>query len=85
VAWQNVVTNQIVSWLRLKRPQAGYVGDVETSDDKRTHSVPLDTEDADDVVIEQQNVGPGVEDGGGEFPDPDAPPQEPAPGAVDDD
>ena len=58
---------------------------METPDDKRTHSVPLDTEEGDDVVIEQQNVGPGVEDGGGEFPDPDAPPQAPAPGAVEDD
>jgi hypothetical protein len=33
------------------------------------------------VVIQQQNVGPDNEDGGGEFPDPHTPPQRPAPGA----
>jgi hypothetical protein len=51
--------------------------------DKRTESVPLETDDG-EVVIEQQNVGPGVEEGGGEFPDPHTPPQQPAPGAADD-
>jgi len=51
-------------------------------DDKRTHSVPLDTESGDDVVIGQQNVGPGIELGGGEFPDPNTPAEPPAPGAA---
>jgi len=31
--------------------------------------------------VQQQNVGPGNEEGGGEWPDPDAPPRPPAPGA----
>jgi hypothetical protein len=42
----------------------------------------LDTEDGVDVPA-QQSVGPEVRQGGGEWPDPDAPPQAPAPGAVD--
>lgn len=49
--------------------------------DKRTHSVPLDTNDG-EAVINQQNVGAGVERGGGEFPDPATPPQPPAPGSA---
>ncbi|MEX2658999.1 MAG: hypothetical protein WD232_04830 [Acidimicrobiales bacterium] len=52
--------------------------------DERTHdpeTVPLDVDEGDDVVIRQQNVGKGEEHGGGEFPDPDAPAQEPAPGS----
>jgi hypothetical protein len=50
-------------------------------DDKRTHSVPLDTDDG-EVVIGQENVGAGVEAGGGEFPDKHTPAQPPAPGAT---
>ena len=49
--------------------------------DKRTTSVPLETENG-ERVIEQQNVGSGVELGGGEYPDPHTPPTAPAPGAV---
>jgi hypothetical protein len=49
--------------------------------DKSTESVPLDT-DHGQTVIAQQNVGAGVERGGGEFPDPHTPPTPPAPGAV---
>lgn len=49
--------------------------------DKRTQSVPIDTGDGDEIV-EQQNVGRGVERGGGEFPDPHTPPEPPAPGAA---
>lgn len=52
--------------------------------DERTHdpeTVPLDLDEGDDdVVISQQNVGVSEELGSGEFPDPDAPPQDPAPG-----
>jgi hypothetical protein len=33
-------------------------------------------------VPAQQNVGYGVEDGGGEWPDPNTPPKLPAPGAA---
>ena len=39
----------------------------ENSGDLSVRSVPLDTEDGDQVVIEQQNVGPGSQVGGGEF------------------
>jgi hypothetical protein len=35
--------------------------------DPRVSSIPLDTEDGDQVVIEQQNVGPGNQVGAGEF------------------
>ena len=45
---------------------------------------PLETEDGVRVPA-QQNVGAGVEEGGGEWPDPNTPPQLPAPGAADDD
>jgi NADH:ubiquinone oxidoreductase subunit F (NADH-binding) len=43
-------------------------------------SVPLETDEG-VVVVQQQNVGPGNEEGGGEWPDPDAAPRRPAPGA----
>ena len=44
-------------------------------------SVPIETDEG-VVVVQQQNVGPGNEEGGGEWPDPDAPPRPPAPGAT---
>jgi hypothetical protein len=44
-------------------------------------SEPLEDEDGNAYVVQQQNVGPGNERGGGEWPDPHAPPQAPAPGA----
>ena len=43
----------------------------------------LETEDGVRVPA-QQNVGAGVEEGGGEWPDPNTPPKLPAPGAADD-
>ncbi len=43
-------------------------------------SAPIDTDDG-SVVIQQQNVGPDNEEGGGEWPNPETPPQRPAPGA----
>ena len=42
---------------------------------------PLETEDGIRVPA-QQNVGAGVEEGGGEWPDPNTPPRLPAPGAA---
>ena len=45
-------------------------------------SEPLEDEDGNTYVIQQQNVGPGNERGGGEWPDPHTPPQSPAPGAA---
>jgi len=44
---------------------------------------PLETEEGVEVPA-QQNVGAGVEEGGGEWPDPNTPPKLPAPGAADD-
>ena len=44
-------------------------------------SEPLEDEDGNTYVIQQQNVGPGNERGGGEWPDPHTEPQTPAPGA----
>lgn len=43
-------------------------------------SAPVETDEG-TVVIQQQNVGGENEDGGGEWPDPETPPQPPAPGA----
>ena len=45
-------------------------------------TVPLEDEHGETYVIRQQNVGPGNEEGGGEWPDPDTPPRSPAPGAA---
>jgi hypothetical protein len=45
--------------------------------DPDVRSVPIEDEDGNEVVIEQQNVGPGNEVGQGEFPDPDTPPKDP--------
>ena len=36
--------------------------------------------DVNEVDLDQQNVGPGGEEGGGEWPDPETPPTGPAPG-----
>ncbi|MGD9999110.1 MAG: hypothetical protein AB7L17_09235 [Ilumatobacteraceae bacterium] len=35
--------------------------------ERAVRSIPLDTEDGGQVVIEQENVGPGNQVGGGEF------------------
>ena len=35
--------------------------------DPRVSTLPLDTEDGDEVVIQQQNAGPGNQVGSGEF------------------
>ncbi|HET9773326.1 MAG TPA: hypothetical protein VFS16_20710 [Acidimicrobiia bacterium] len=53
-------------------------------EDPQVVGEPLETEDGVRVPA-QQNVGPGVEEGGGEWPDPNTPPQLPAPGAAEDD
>lgn len=45
-------------------------------------SEPLETEDGDEVVVEQQNLaGKDNIEGGGEWPDPNTSPRPPAPGA----
>jgi hypothetical protein len=45
-------------------------------------TVPLEAEDGSTYVIQQQNVGPDNELGGGEWPDPNTPPRGPAPGST---
>jgi hypothetical protein len=47
-------------------------------------SEPLEADDGTEYVIRQQNVGPGNEVGGGEWPDPGTPARSPAPGAATD-
>lgn len=53
-------------------------------DDKDTETVPLDLDEDlegdEGVVIQQQNVGKDNMRGGGEWPDPDTPPSDAAPG-----
>lgn len=53
--------------------ERAHQGDVEPPPDEqdpRVSSVPLDTDDGDQVVISQQNAGPGRQVGGGEFKEP---------------
>ena len=52
-------------------------------EDPQVVGEPLETDDGVRVPA-QQNVGYGVEEGGGEWPDPNTPPKLPAPGAADD-
>jgi hypothetical protein len=47
--------------LTSRRPAGG------TSEDISVRSIPLETEDGETVVIEQQNAGPGNQVGGGEY------------------
>lgn len=56
----------------------------ERSEDPQVVGEPLETEDGVRVPA-QQNVGAGVEEGGGEWPDPNTPPKLPAPGAAEGD
>jgi hypothetical protein len=60
------------------------VRDQPQDEDKSVESVPLDLDEGEDVVIKQENVGPGNERGGGEWPDPDTPPSDAAPGSLPD-
>jgi hypothetical protein len=60
-------------------------GPVDIADDPEARlytSAPLEAEDGTIYVIQQQTVGPDNELGGGEFPDPNTPPQSEAPGAA---
>ena len=70
-----------------QRPPDGVPGDqAQPSNqpiDEMVVSEPLDlSEDADDEVVEQQNVGPGNRRGGGEWPDPATAPSDGAPGSA---
>ena len=53
-------------------------------EDRQVVGEPLETEEGVRVPA-QQNVGAGVEEGGGEWPDPNTPPKLPAPGAAEGD
>jgi hypothetical protein len=60
----------------------GAEDDEETDPEAKLYStVPLETEEG-TKVIQQQNVGKDNMKGGGEWPDPDTPPEAPAPGAT---
>jgi hypothetical protein len=64
--------------------QGGWVRDQPQDEDKSVESVPLDLDEGDDVVIRQENVGEDNMRGGGEWPDPDTPPSDAAPGSLPD-
>ncbi len=51
--------------------------------DEQVRTVPLDGEDGAERVLAQENTGWANVEGGGEWPDPDAPPRGPAPGTDD--
>ena len=53
-------------------------------EDKAVESVPLDLQGGEDAVIKQENVGRENMRGGGEWPDPDTPPSDAAPGSLPD-
>jgi hypothetical protein len=55
-------------------PDADDPDSPEDSDEKMYTSAPLEDDEGRPYVIRQQNVGPGNELGGGEWPDPDSPP-----------
>ena len=65
-------------------PERSENPEVVEEDDAQVVGEPLETEDGIRVPA-QQNAGPGIEEGGGEWPDPNTPPQLPAPGAAEDD
>ena len=53
----------------------------EPTDEKMYTGETLDTPEG-PRTPQQMNVGPDNEEGGGEWPDPDTPPQPPAPGSA---
>jgi hypothetical protein len=65
---------------QIRDPENAH-GDDEPSDEKMYTSVPLEDDEGNTYVVQQQNVGPGSEAGGGEWPDPRTPPStdDPAP------
>ena len=54
----------------------------EPDDHRMSEPLDLDGDGVDDTVIAQDAVGADNVIGGGEFPDPDAPPSPPAPGST---
>jgi hypothetical protein len=64
--------------------QGGWVHDEPEDEDQSVETVPLDLQDGEDAVIKQENVGRENMRGGGEWPDPDTPPSDAAPGSLPD-
>ena len=64
--------------------QGGGVRDQPQDEDTSVETVPLDLDEGEDVVIKQENVGEDNMRGGGEWPDPDTPPSDAAPGSLPD-
>jgi hypothetical protein len=62
----------------------GRVRDQPEDEDKSVETVPLDLDEGEDVVITQENVGEDNMRGGGEWPDPNTPPSDAAPGSLPD-
>lgn len=70
----------------MATPSERDVGYQQEPDDHRmSEPLDLDGDGDDETVIAQDAVGKDNVLGGGEFPDPDTPPSEAAPGSVDDD
>jgi hypothetical protein len=61
------------------------VRDQPQDEDTSVESVPLDLDEGEDEVIGQEPVGRENVRGGGEWPDPDTPPSDAAPGSLADD
>jgi hypothetical protein len=55
------------------RPDPPDPADDEATDEKMYTSAPIEDDEGATYIIRQQNVGPGNELGGGEWPDPDTP------------
>jgi hypothetical protein len=70
----------------MATPSEREVGYQQEPDDHRmSEPLDLDGDGQDETVIAQDAVGKDNVLGGGEFPDPDAPPTPPAPGSVEQD
>jgi hypothetical protein len=68
---RRTIGNAPVDGSTLERPSGGTMKheppDDDLENDPRVSTVPLTTDDGDEVVISQQNVGPGNQVGSGEF------------------
>ena len=64
--------------------QGGCVRDQPQDEDKSVETVPLDLDEGEDVVIEQENVGEDNMRGGGDWPAPEPPTSDAAPGSLPD-
>jgi hypothetical protein len=51
----------------MRSPPPGYAADMATNRERAVCSEPIETESGEEVVVCQQNTGPGSQVGGGEF------------------